>query len=94
MPIASESILSTLPSTRDDQRAIVVLRQSESGSQIELRQQSWGAGVGWFTQSTVRLDPEQVAGLRAALGTTAANRVPNYLTSRPSSPHIVRFESA
>ena len=94
MSTPSEAILSTLPSTSDDQRTIVVLCHGESGSQIELRQQSWGAGVGWFTQSTVRLDPEQVAGLRAALGTASANRVPAYLTSQSWSPRIVGFESA
>ena len=94
MPTPNEAILTTLPSSSDDQRTIVVYCHDADGSQLELRQQSWGAGVGWFTQSTVRLDPEQVAGLRAALGTSSANRVPAYLTSRDWNPRIVSFESA
>ena len=37
---------------------------------MELRQQSFSAGLGWFTQSTVQLEPGQVAALRNALGSS------------------------
>ena len=39
---------------------------------MELRQQSFSKGIGWFTQSTVQLEPAQVADLRNALGLTTA----------------------
>ena len=94
MSASSEAILATLPSTHDEGRTVVVLCQDNGRSRIELRQQSWGAGVGWYTQSTVQLDPEQVAGLRAALGSASWNRVPAYLTSRDFKSRIVQFESA
>jgi hypothetical protein len=94
MSTPSEAVLATLPCARDDERTILVHCQSDHGSQIELRQQSWGAGVGWFTQSTVRLDPEQVAGLRAALGKAPANHVPAYVSRLDFGPRVVQFESA
>lgn len=64
-----ETILSTLPSCDDAERMIVVLVQNAAeGNVLELRQQSFGEGIGWFTQSSVRLEPTQVAALRNTLG--------------------------
>lgn len=48
--------------------------QGQSGATIELRQQSWGPGIGWFTQSTVCLTPGQLAQLRLVLGRHPCNR--------------------
>jgi len=93
MPAFQESILAVLPNTRDDERTVVVLCHRVD-SWVELRQQSFGAGVGWFTQSTVKLDPQQVAGLKNALGGAAPHRLPSYLARPETNPRILRFESA
>lgn len=88
-----ETVLATLAGAHEHDRALVVLCRQAAGSHVELRQQSWGAGVGWYTQSTVALGPGQIAGLRSALGTAGATRSGS--TSSPSfSPRVVRFESA
>jgi hypothetical protein len=64
-----ETVLSILPGADDNHRLVVLLRLGTSGSSwIELRQQSWGEGLGWFTQSTLPLEPHQVAALRGVLG--------------------------
>lgn len=63
-----ETVLATLPGSSDRDRLLVVLCQADHGSQVELRQQSWGEGLGWYTQGTVHLEPSQVAGLRQSLG--------------------------
>src|SRR5687768_2711628 len=64
-----ETVLSTLSGSSERDRLLVVLVQEPgSGSRLELRQQSFGEGVGWFTQSSVGLEPHQVAELRGALG--------------------------
>jgi hypothetical protein len=69
----TEIVLSTLPAASDGERMLVVLIQSPStGSHVELRQQSYGDGVGWFTQSSVCMEPHQVAELRSVLGTSGA----------------------
>lgn len=76
-PPASEVVLGTLAGTNDRQQVEVLLVHAPSGaSRICLRQQSWGGPtIGWFDQTTIELEPQQVAQLRAALGRagTAAN---------------------
>jgi hypothetical protein len=73
MTHAVETVLNTIPAASESERLVVVLVQSpDAGSRMELRQQSFSKGIGWFTQSTVQLEPGQVALLRNALGTTGA----------------------
>jgi hypothetical protein len=69
-----ETVLNELPGDRVDQRLLVVhvVESSTLASAIELRQQSWAEGLGWYTQSTVRLSPEQLSGLRSVLGNVTA----------------------
>ena len=66
---AAEIVLSTISGSTDKERLLVVLCNHSGESRLELRQQSFGDGIGWFTQSTVALEPSQVAELRTALGT-------------------------
>lgn len=64
-----ETVLATLPGTNDRERLVVVLTSGGSAtSLVELRQQSWGEGLGWYTQNTMQVEPSQVAGLRQSLG--------------------------
>jgi hypothetical protein len=68
---STETILSAIPALSDKERLVVVLVQTAEGSSLELRQQSYGEGVGWFTQSKVQMEPGQVAQLKNSLGTAA-----------------------
>jgi DNA-binding transcriptional regulator YiaG len=67
---------------------------------MELRQQSFSNTIGWFTQSTVHLEPGQVAALRNALGLTTAKtaaRLPReFSTVKPAAwqPKVVHADSA
>jgi len=97
-----ETVLTAIPAS-DTERLLVVLVQSpEVSSRMELRQQSFSTGIGWFTQSTVQLEPGQVAALRNALGTSAggkqsAIRLPReFATIAPPSwqPRVVHADSA
>jgi hypothetical protein len=64
-----ETVYSVIEGDLPDERLLLVLVQRPGGrSSIELRQQSWSEGVQWYTQSSICLDPQQVAGLRSALG--------------------------
>lgn len=77
MHAPSETVLGALPAASDKERVLLVLIQATdsvggAGSRMELRQQSFGEGIGWFTQSTVQLEPGQVADLRNTLGMTTA----------------------
>lgn len=65
----AEILLSVVPGATDNDRLLLVLRQQfGDGTQLELRQQSWADGIGWFTQSSVSIHPEQLDSVRAALG--------------------------
>ncbi len=98
---ASETVLSSIPASETERLLVVLIRSPEAGSRMELRQQSFSKGIGWFTQSTVQLEPGQVAALRNALGTTGGQRPPRPLprefsTISPSAwqPKVVRADSA
>ena len=74
----AEIVLSTISGATDQERLLVVLCTRSGESRLELRQQSFADGIGWFTQSTVALEPGQVAELRTALG-SGGNRGPSPL---------------
>lgn len=78
MNLTHEVVLSSIAGATDKERLLVVLCNRSGESRLELRQQSFGDGIGWFTQSTVALEPGQVAELRTALG-TGGNRGPSPL---------------
>jgi hypothetical protein len=68
---------------------------------MELRQQSFSTGIGWFTQSTVQLEPGQVAALRNALGNAGAHqawsRLPrefSKMTPTAWQPRVVTADTA
>ncbi len=78
------------------------MTQGADGSYVEIRQQSWGEGLGWFTQNSVQLEPHQVAGMRQALGLGGAFaqvRVSPFAASGPKrpngfTPRVVHADSA
>jgi hypothetical protein len=96
---AHDIVLSTISGATDKDRLLVVLSNEAGESRLELRQQSFGDGIGWFTQSTVALEPGQVAELRSALG-TGGNRGPSPLpksfrrAEQPAwQPRIIRADA-
>ena len=97
-----ETVLTTLPSSTDTERLLLVLVQSaDAGSRVELRQQSFSKSIGWFTQSTVHMEPGQVAALRSALGLTTGGKSSSRLPREFSTvnlaawqPRVVHADSA
>jgi hypothetical protein len=98
-----ETTLTSLPAVVENERILVVLVQNPSeGSHIEMRQQSFGEGIGWFTQSTIRMEPGQVAALKSALGhastgSNVASRLPREFSKvAPATwqPRLVHADSA
>src|SRR5947207_15990358 len=74
MPCPLETVLTAIPASDTERLLLVLVQSPEHGSRMELRQQSFSAGIGWFTQNTVQLEPNQVAALRNALGSSASGR--------------------
>lgn len=81
MSASQEVVLAHLQGDSQHERVEVVLFIDASGSCVCLRQQSWAAGIGWFTQSSVTMSPQQVKHLQRALG-----RTPSAQQKRFSSP--------
>ena len=61
MPLLFETTLTAIPASETERLLLVLVHSAEHGSRMELRQQSFSKGIGWFTQSTVQLEPSQVA---------------------------------
>jgi len=102
MHAVSETVLTTIPASEHERLLVVLVQSPEHGSRMELRQQSLSKSLGWFTQSTVQLEPGQVAALRNALGTTTGSkssmrRLPReFSTIAPAAwqPRVVHADSA
>jgi hypothetical protein len=66
------TILTTLAGSRPGQRLQVALAQRPDGRLvIDLREQHYAEGIGWFDQKALDLDPRQFQQLQAALGLRA-----------------------
>ena len=71
----ARTVLSTLPGVAPCERLEVALQQSGDGSlTIELNEQHYAEGIGWFTQRSLRLEPSQWRQLQGVLGGVSASR--------------------
>lgn len=95
----SEIVLATIPAS-DHERLLLVLASSEADQHLELHQQSFSPGIGWFTQSRVQIAPHQVAALRNSLGhagrESSGRTAASFRRLAPLSwqPRVVRADSA
>src|SRR5882724_5526835 len=101
MSLVSETVLTTIPASEVERLLVVLVQSSDHSSRMELRQQSFSKGIGWFTQSTVQLEPGQVAALRNALGSSGGQRTVSRLPREFSTiappawqPKVVHADSA
>jgi hypothetical protein len=71
--MAARTVLATLAGSAPYQRLLVALEQRDDGRlAIDLREQHYAEGIGWFDQRTLSLEPRQFRQLQAALGLSAA----------------------
>lgn len=103
MKSKTEVTLSVIDGCSASDRVQVVLCQDTfAGSKIEVRQQSWGDGVGWFTQSSIQFEPHQFRELCGTIGatsrtvSTAPPKRPNHPQQNPPafSPRVLHADSA
>ncbi|MCH1439734.1 MAG: hypothetical protein L7W43_08755 [Rubripirellula sp.] len=73
----NETILNVFPASDDLHRLVIAVQQEEghSSSRLVLRQETYADDVGWFVQSFVAIEPEQVAGLKMALSNKVSSRM-------------------
>lgn len=94
----SETILNVFPANDGKSRLVIAVQSPEDngdsgrdGSLI-LRQESFSDDVGWFVQSRVALEPEQIPGLKMTLTGGVARQMQS--TSATRTPAILRFAGA
>ena len=92
-PMRKETILNVFP-TRDDRHRLVVAIEQEDGSSshLVLRQETFSDDIGWFVQSRINVEPEQIAGLKMSLSGQTIRRVEAPAREVPRVPAILRFD--
>jgi len=71
--MVGRTVMATLAGSGPCERIQVALLQAKDGClSIELRDQHYAEGIGWFDQRALELDPRQVRQLRSILGSHAA----------------------
>jgi hypothetical protein len=84
--------LATIAGTRPNQRLLVAIAQGDDGrTTIELREQHYGEGVGWFDQRTVTLDPREWQQLQTILG--AAPESASIAAEAARVPAVIPFRT-
>jgi hypothetical protein len=61
-------LLASIPGKTENDRLALFLAPGATQQALSLCQQNWADGIGWFTQSKVEFDANQVGMLRQALG--------------------------
>ena len=90
-----ETILNVFPSSDDGNRLVIAVEQEpEAGSRLVLRQESFADDVGWFVQSRIAVEPEQVAGLKMALSGQASVKRLARAPKMSRLPAILSFDGA
>lgn len=68
-------LLDVIPSASSVQRLVIEQQAETDGSQLVLVQESFAADVGWFPQSRVVVQADQLAALKALLSGRAVSRI-------------------
>ena len=88
----SSHVLNTFPSQDGSSRLVLASETDEVGNtQLVLRQETLSDHVGWFVQSRIRIEPDQVAALKMTLTSRLVDE-----SSQPSleSRSILPFDAA
>lgn len=100
----NETILNVFPTADERHRLVIAVQQCPvarpgcdciaGSSKLVLRQETFSPDVGWFVQSCVAVEPEQLPGLKMALTSTATRSIQPVPRKVPRVPAILRFDGA
>ena len=62
-----DNILTTIVGCQSSCLEVALGSDSQGGHTVELRRLSWGEGIGWYSQQTLRLDAKEAENLLQAL---------------------------
>ncbi|MDG2224511.1 MAG: hypothetical protein P8L85_24230 [Rubripirellula sp.] len=93
--VRQETIVNVFPSSDENRRLVIAVEQlPDSASRLVLRQETFSNDVGWFVQSQVAIEPEQVPGLKMSLGGTGTQKIQHPPRELGRVPAILRFDGA
>lgn len=93
--VRQETIVNVFPSSDENRRLVIAVEQlPNSASRLVLRQETFSSDVGWFVQSQVAIEPEQVPALKMSLGRAGAPKIKHPSRELPRVPAILRFDGA
>lgn len=93
----TETILNVFPGASEQQRLVLARCTTLCGLQhLVLRQETHTPDIGWFVQSSVAIEPAQIAGLKMTLSPASVqgNCQKRQETADQDRPAILRFEQA
>lgn len=87
----NSTILNVFPSDSGENRLVLARETDESGAtQLVLRQESRSPHVGWFIQSRIAIEPNQIAALKMTLTSNLVKES----SQAEEAPSVLRFSSA
>ena len=90
-----ETILNVFPSDDELQRLVIAVEHCEQGaSRLVLRQESFSEDVGWFVQSRIAVEPEQIPGLKMSLTGQVMKEIQPSARAVRQAPAILSFDRA
>ena len=90
-----ETILNVFPADDDRSRLVVVMEQlSGKRNRLVLRQETFSGDVGWFVQSCIAIEPEQLQCLKMALTSNATRALFAPTIEAHRVPATLRYSDA
>ncbi|WP_182867655.1 hypothetical protein [Stieleria mannarensis] len=87
----NSTILNVFPSDSGDQRLVLAQETDAAGTAtLVLRQESRSPHVGWFVQSRIAIEPNQVAALKMTLTSNLVKET----TPTEEGPAVISFRTA
>lgn len=91
----SSTILNVFPGSCDGHR-LVLAREADAHERpvLVLRQETRSPHVGWFVQSRIVIEPNQVSALKMTLTSNLVQQPTEELPVSESAPSVLRFDAA
>ncbi|QDS87977.1 hypothetical protein EC9_21620 [Rosistilla ulvae] len=95
IPLSNETLLNVFPTDDERHRLVVAIQRCDGDAdRLVLRQETFSQDVGWFTQSCIAIEPEQLPGLKMALTSNTARKLQRPCRSGGASPAVLSFSEA
>lgn len=95
IPLSNETLLNVFPTDDDCRRLVVAIQRCDAGAdRLVLRQETFSQDVGWFAQSCIAIEPEQLPGLKMALTSNTARKLQRPSRAHGGSPAVLSFSEA